>query len=117
MHAGRLHAMSTTPNTDTRDRLNPADWTINVAGETFPFVEDENGNITGLGHQDKAAFADACNRLEDACGVDIADDERWTEAEVNHAWVTLDEDDDEALHVVDAGTPDAFAVTGLWGHR
>lgn len=109
------------PNTDTRDRFDPADWTIDVAGETFPFVEDENGNITALGHQDPATFAAQINHFDDVCGLDLTDDDRWTEDHIIHAWVTLDETDDETLHPVDASlaasTPDAFAVTGLWGQR
>ena len=110
--------MNTTPNTDTRDRLNPDDWTIDVAGETFPFVEDENGNITGIGHQDLTAFADAVYSFELACGQDeLPEDERFGPDHIVHAWVTLDEDDDETLHQVEKGTPGAFAVTGLWGHR
>ena len=115
-----MGCMVTTPNTDTRDRFEPADWTIDVAGETFPFVEDENANITGLGHTDQATFAATVNRFDDACGLDLAADDRWTADHIVHAWVTLG-DDDETLHPVDAvsaaTTPDAFAVTGLWGQR
>lgn len=107
----------TTPHADY---LNPTAWktTATPGGESFPFCEAENGDITGLGHQDRAAFADAIYRFELECGQDeLPEDDRFGPDDITHAWVTIDVDDDEILHPVDEGTPGAFAVTGLWGQR
>jgi hypothetical protein len=104
----------------TNDNLNPADWTTTLTegGETFPFVEGENGDITGLGHQDRTAFAEAVYRFELECGMDdLPEDERFDAEHIVHAWVTIDPDNDEILHQVAPGAPGAFAVTGLWGQR
>lgn len=112
-----------TYNSHEQDRLDPKAWTVTITegGETFPFVEDEDGNITGLGHQSKSAFAAAVNRFELECGADeVPEDDQWADDHVVHARVTLDEDG-ETLHPIDQGLgesmPGAFAVTGLWGQR
>lgn len=97
----------------------PGEWSMRVTdnGELFPFIEDENGNITGLGHQDLAEFAAAVNRYDDECnGAPFAEDEQWNDGHVGHRWVTLDPDG-ERLHPVTAETPGAFAVTAMWNVR
>lgn len=43
-------------------------------GKTWPFFEDEDCNITGYGHQDKATFAAAVNEYDrEVGGVDPSD--------------------------------------------
>jgi hypothetical protein len=84
---------------------------------TYPFMEDENANITGYGHQDKAAFASAVNAYDEDCnGGPIPEEDQWSADSIAHQWV-LPDADDERLHPVVEGTPDAIAVTTLWGQR
>lgn len=100
------------------------DWSTDLTtqleegGETYPFTEDENGNVTGYGHQDKAAFAAAINRYdEEATGEPLADpDDAWEADDINHQWVTFD-DRTELFTVATQDAPGAFAITTLWGAR
>ena len=96
------------------------DWTMQMVegGEVFPFVEDENANITGLGHQDKAAFADALNRYDAWCnGQDWVDEsDLWTADHIAHEWATQDADG-ERLRTCGPTNPGAIAITTLWGAR
>ena len=97
--------------------LGPEDWTTQYDDtHTFPFVEDEDGNITGYGHQDLDAFAAAINEYDAVCGDVHPEAELWTGDEIAHHWVTVDEDG-ERLHPCSADTPGAVPVTGLWGQR
>lgn len=83
----------------------------------FPFVEDENANITGYGHQDKAAFAAEVNRYDEVCnGEPYPEDEQWDEDCVGHYWVVI-APDGETLQRTTPDDPDAIPVTGLWGQR
>lgn len=83
--------------------------------EPFPFVEDENANISGYGHQDKAEFAAEVNRYDEYCnGGPFLDDVRWTADDISHAWATFD---GEKFSPVKAGTPGAIPLTNLWGMR
>lgn len=100
-------------------------WTMTMdkGVPAFPFVEDENANITGLGHQDKAAFAAEVNRYEEWCGGWLDEDgNAWTAGDIAHGYAVLDEDG-ERLHTTLAGspvtqeTPKAIAITSLWGQR
>lgn len=85
--------------------------------ERFPFTEDENGNITGYGHQDKATFAAEVNRYDEAAnGYPLDEDDQWTADHVYHDWVLLNEDD-ETLRAVTSTTAGAIPVTTLWGLR
>lgn len=89
--------------------------------DPFPFVEDENCNITGYGHQDKAKFADEVNRYDRVCSDGIAnrplnDEDEWTAEHISHVWVVIGEDG-ESLRRADETTPGAFPVTELWGQR
>ena len=104
------------------------DWTTELTftqdGRTYPFVEDENCNITGHGHQDLAEFAAAINRWDDQCGADIPEDDRWTADDITHRWARVElggefdgQPHDWLLHAVPPGTPGAIAVTTLWGQR
>lgn len=86
---------------------------------TFPFVEDENANITGYGHQDPAAFAAEVNRYDKiTSGEAYPEDERWGAEHIGHRWAVANPDG-ESLTVknVTAETPGAFPITTLWGQR
>ena len=83
----------------------------------FPFVEDENGNITGSGHQDLAQFAAAVNEYDTLCNDGpFPPDEQWDADHIYHLWVTVDADG-ECVHPCDEDTPGAIPVTALWGQR
>ena len=89
-----------------------------VGGEIFPFVEDENCNVTGYGHQDKNAFAEALNRYdEEATGETLAENDRWTADDITHTWAVEDPTDDERLIPTHPTTPGAMPLTTLWGAR
>lgn len=96
----------------------PSEWTMRYDDEhVFPFVDDENGNITGYGHQDRAAFAAAINEYDALCsGFEVLEGDTWTAADVVHRWVAVDADG-ERLRPCGPGTPDAIPVTALWGQR
>lgn len=105
--------------------LTPDDWTTRVSedGAAYPFVEDENCNITGAGHQDLAEFAEAINRYDAECNGHTIEQHReeyagelWDEDWIGHDWVTIDEDG-ERLHRCPADAPGAIAVTTLWDQR
>lgn len=99
--------------TETTD---PAYWTMDMGSDgTFPFVEDENCNITGLGHQDKDEFAEAINRYDGICG-EHDENERYTADDIAHDWAVFG-DDGESLHSVPISTPGAVPITSLWGAR
>lgn len=78
---------------------------------TFPFIEDDNGNITGYGHQDEVEFAAAINRYDGLAG--DGGDEAWTAADVSHDWVVLDETG-EVFRSCAPEEPGAHPVTTLW---
>ena len=84
----------------------------------FPFIEDENGNITGPGHQDPVVSAAAVNAYDAYCkGEQLAPGDEWTADEIGHRWITGDLDNPEHFHVVPEGTESAVPVTTLWGQR
>lgn len=98
--------------------INPDDWTMDH-GEfgKYLFVEDENANITGLGHQDLTAFAADVNRYDEAMTGDaVPEDEQWTAGHIAHRWAVLG-DDGERLFPATEQTPGAIAITTLWGQR
>lgn len=110
----------------TAENVVPSEWSMQMeeGGETFPFVEDENANITGIGHQDPAAFAAAVNRYDAYClGESFPEGEQWTADHIGHRWA-VHVDDGEALFTtlatgvpVTEGTPGAMPITTLWGQR
>jgi len=89
----------------------------------FPFVEDENCNITGYGHQDKRQFARYLTAYDFLVGgIDPDYVGHWTEHDVKHQWVVPDPEDDERLVRVPFGVdsvdvPDAIPVTTVWNQR
>ena len=81
----------------------------------FPFVESETADITGPGHQDKAAFAEMVNAYDQLCVG--ADDVGWaTGDDVQWRWAVLDVEA-ERFELVAEGTPGAVPVTCMWGVR
>ncbi len=97
----------------------PANWSLVEGGTLFPFVEDENFNITGLGHQDPEAFADAVNRYDTAlnAGVPLPPDSQWGPEHIQHRWAVLEDVGDILIHDVPEGTEGAVPITTLWGER
>lgn len=101
--------------------------------ETYPFVEDEDANVHGYGHQDPEEFVAAVHRWDRACGALDADDEAFPASLVTHRWAVMDADrerfwvkvpasDERTEHLMPPGpvgpqTPGAFPVTCLWGQR
>ena len=103
--------------------LDPADWSMQYdADHWFPFVEDENANITGLGHQDPSEFVAAVNAYDQLCDPDLTDDDLWDADYISHQWAVLSEDG-ERLYTrrgylpVTEHTEGAIAITTLWGQR
>lgn len=85
--------------------------------DRFPFIEDENGNITGYGHQDKATFAAEINRYDEYCnGGPIQNYEQWEESYISHQWVVVDASVELLISAFPEDTG-AFPVTTLWGAR
>jgi hypothetical protein len=83
----------------------------------FPFVEDECGNITGYGHQDKAVFADEVNRYDQVSDPATFDHEDcWTADNFSHLYVLVG-DDGESLIETGCYAEGAIPVTTLWGSR
>lgn len=79
----------------------------------LPFVEAENCNITGPGHQNKTIFAMDVNLWEWTCGTEGTG---WNKHDVAHLWVVTD-DGWETWHVAPHDAPGAVPVTCIWGQR
>lgn len=96
----------------------PAEWLTDVDGATYPFVEDEDHNLTGYGWLPLDAFVSAVNRYDEALG-HVAD-EPVTSLDLAWLWVKHGEDG-ESLVVLDPESvedePDAMQVTAVWGKR
>ena len=86
---------------------------------TFPFVEDQNANITGYGHTNKAEFAAAVDRYDEVCnGEPSAESDQWTADAIGHKWALLLPDDEYfTTRGIDESTPGAFPITTLWNQR
>lgn len=104
--------------------VNESDWTMLWDnGVTYPFVEDENANITGLGHQDKAEFARLINHYDEVCnGESFPEDDQWTADHIAHQYAVIAEDGERLLTKihgdrVERDTHGAVAITTLWGAR
>lgn len=101
------------------------DWSIELTmqwgdGHTFPFVEDENANITGYGHRDRDWFAAQVNRYDAVCnGGPFPESEQWTADYIDHKWAVPDHDPNGEwiLRPCALGTPGAVPITTLWGQR
>jgi hypothetical protein len=76
----------------------------------FPFIEHDNGDITGYGHQDRAEFAATVNHYD---RVLTGFSDAWTADDVDHAWAFAE----EPIELCPEGTPDAVPITTLWGRR
>lgn len=78
----------------------------------FPFIEDEDCNITGPGHQDKEVFAAAVRSYDRLCGVE--DGGADTASDVTHQWVIPR---GERLIPCTEASPESIPVTTIWGAR
>ncbi|UVY83814.1 hypothetical protein NLU66_16630 [Brachybacterium sp. NBEC-018] len=86
----------------------------------WPFTEGENCDITGPGHQPRAAFAAMVNAYDrHATGDDPLDVDEWVEADIAHGWAVLTETDSGDVQFVPALSTDegAVPITKLWGAR
>ncbi|HEY1177557.1 MAG TPA: hypothetical protein VGF17_15475 [Phytomonospora sp.] len=95
-------------------------------GGVYPFVEDENCNVHGYGHQDKAEFAAEVNRYDMAEGGLAVDEACWEASDITHRWAVMDPDGERFWvktgpegdrRPVTAETPGAFPITCLWNAR
>lgn len=92
----------------------------------FPFVENEDADITGPGHQDEAAFAAAVNAYDiftDPTIVASAAWRPWHAGDISHTWVVVEgwdsaqPENEWRMHAVPEGTEGALPVTTLWNRR
>lgn len=129
-HSTPQHPTEPMTTTDQEDpmattQLTADELTMTMADDVapFPFIEDENANITGYGHQDKATFAAEVNRYDEYCnGEPYPEAEQWTADHVGYAWVIPPEDEGPFRTVVDGvpvteATPGAMPLTILWNQR
>lgn len=90
----------------------------------FPFVENENGDITGPGHQDRKLFAlhvleyDRLNGGDD-WEEEVANDPGFVEDIVDHSWAVPQwlNADEFTLLLADEETEGAIPITHMWGYR
>lgn len=92
-------------------RLTIESLTMWLGEEWFPFVEDENLNIFGPGHQDKDIFALTVTNWEYELGVT---EYAWSAEDIKHTYV---KESDGYLKEVPQETQGAFPVTCIWGQR
>ena len=94
----------------------------------LPFVEDENANITGPGHQNIRRFAEAVREWEATTGGfapyhrDVEDVEQEIanlEEVIEHGWAvpTWFPGDEFSLKLVAPDTEGAIPITYIWGVR
>lgn len=87
----------------------------------LPFIEDETGNITGPGHQDKEAFARLVNDYDQevAGDLDWAEQAHITHEDVSHAYATVFEDGTGEVWFKPATShsPGVVPITTVWGVR
>lgn len=80
----------------------------------FPFMESENADITGPGHQDPIAFVQAIRAYDE-----VATGEHHSSFDVDlvrHRYAVIDPEG-ETFRLVAQGEPGAVPVTILWGIR
>lgn len=85
----------------------------------IPFVESENCDITGPGHQDPKAFARAVTHYDRTASADQRI-EKTDPADVTHRWILakhLGDPDEWWAQPVTSDTPGAIPVTTIWGVR
>lgn len=115
--------------TDTQTAPEQATLTQNEAAEYMtmwwdttlwlPFVESENCDITGPGHQDPKAFARAVTHYDRTASADPKAT-KTDPADVKHRWILakhLGDPDQWWAQAVPANTPGAIPVTTIWGVR
>ncbi len=86
----------------------------------IPFVESENCDITGPGHQDPAAFAAAVTHYDVTASGDPTC-EPTDPIDVSWKWAIVEYDpgfeDEWRVRQVPAGTVGAIPITTIWGSR
>lgn len=84
----------------------------------LPFIESDDGDITGPGHQNKEAFASTVTEWDKMCWND-PDMNPWDSQIVSHHWVivTSDEHGEIDYNLCDPDTEGAVPVTTMWGIR
>jgi len=80
-----------------------------------PFVEDENANITGPGHQAPEAFVIAVFAYDHANAPGHA--EKHDPGEVQHQWALLEADEEGHAVPCAPDAPGAVPITTIWGVR
>jgi len=90
----------------------------------FPFVENENGDITGPGHQDRKLFALHIMEYDRLNGGDdweeeVSNDPGFIEDIVEHSWAVPQwlNADEFTLLLADEQTENAIPITHMWGYR
>lgn len=98
--------------------IDPREWVVTYSegSQPFPFVEDENANITGLCHQDPETFNAEIRRYDrEVAGMGEEELVDWS-TRIIHGWARV-LPDGERLELVGHLTVGAFPVTMLWGQR
>lgn len=100
-------------NIDTPDLFKTS---LDPASPVYPFMEDEDSNLTGYGHQDKQKFSDEVNRFDREAGFEDDCTTDWTD-EIQHAYVEPATEEEEPFTLCTKDHPGAVAITTLWGMR
>jgi hypothetical protein len=81
---------------------------------TFPFFEDEDAyGVYGFGHQDKATYAALVNDFDArCCGYEVAEDDKYTAADVIHCWAVVVRPHEDQLQFSWAGV--SSMTLGSW---
>lgn len=87
----------------------------------FPFGEDEDARITGVGHQDKDIFALSVNKYDElASGCTFDEEDKWTADDVTHGWGLIKPTsygEDVFVHMVNKEEKGAIPLTMMWNVR
>lgn len=84
----------------------------------LPFIETENADIIGPGHQDKEAFAALVNFYDSYASGDLLPGECNAD-NVAHSWAVVYDYENKGYYFVpcDKDDENAVAVTTIWGVR
>lgn len=93
-------------------QINPETFTWQGENQTCPFFADEDANITGYGHQDKKALAEAISRHGPEDPADAVDHTK----DIQHIYVR-DDAENELFIVCGANEDGTYPVTTYWVAR